>query len=90
MANSLIRRNAIKHYQMKGGVPVWNPSLAQYFVLKRTALFGILTFRKAYAGDWAKLATAGKRKASKLEKELQRFLGINLQALRAQQGAQRC
>lgn len=52
--------NARRHYASRP--PVWNPSTAIFYVLRRVA--GILRFCAATAMDWAILATQGKRKAA--------------------------
>jgi len=57
MTLALLARNARKHYQQRGGVPCWNPSLAHFYILDRAALrFNVPTFH-----DWARLARAGRR-----------------------------
>jgi hypothetical protein len=57
MNTALIAANARKHYQQRGGVPCWNPTLAHFYILDRAALrFNVPTFH-----DWARLARAGRR-----------------------------
>jgi hypothetical protein len=62
MDTAMIARNARRHYAMKGGVPVWNPSLAAFYVLIPLG-FRMLAFFPAKGFDWARVAKAGKRKA---------------------------
>jgi hypothetical protein len=60
MDTKMIARNARKHYSAKAGIPVWNPSLAAYYVLRLVA--GKPRFLVPTLRTWAILATQGKRK----------------------------
>ena len=59
MSPALIARNAIRHYAAKAGIPVWNPSLGAYYVLRLVA--GKPRFLVPTLRTWAILATQGKR-----------------------------
>lgn len=65
---NIIKRNAIRHYGMKGGVPVWNPSLGAYFILRRiiriNAYDDVPSFRfdTPTPVDAARMVKASKRK----------------------------
>lgn len=56
MTLTMIAHNARRHYAMAGGVPVWNPSLAKFFILRMVDCkgFGTLPFFFEPTADDAK------------------------------------
>jgi len=59
MNTATIARNARKHYAMRGGVPVWNPSLAKYFILSLVG--GAPKFRSPSVHDYNRIARASRK-----------------------------